>query len=146
MLTALLRRTASSDQGTVGVLTFGNEVTHTLELPWRNNMQRVSCIPPGVYTCAIVNSPRFGRVYGVQAVPGRSAVLIHPANFAGDAAKGYTTELHGCIAPCLRIGAMRNAAGRMQVAGLVSRPAVLRLMDWAAGQPFTLTIESDTTS
>jgi len=145
MLAALLRRTGCSDQGTVGVLSFGAEVTHTLELPWRDNLPQRSCIPPGVYTCAIVNSPKFGRVYGVQAVPGRSAVLIHPANFAGDATLGYTTELHGCIAPCLRVGAMRNAAGRMQLAGLVSRPAVLRLMEWAAGQPFTLTIEDAST-
>lgn len=31
-------------------------------------------------------------------------------------------------------------AGRMQAAGLVSRPAVLQLESWAAGRPFTLEI------
>lgn len=35
---------------------------------------------------------------------------------------------------------MRNSAGNMQPAGLVSRPALARLMEWADGQPFELEI------
>ena len=93
-----------------------------------------------VYLCALVKSPRFGRVYGLQDVPGRSHVLIHSANFAGDVDKGWTTQLQGCIAPALRVGQMRNNAGVMQAAGLVSRPALARLMEWADGQPFELEI------
>lgn len=137
---ATLRRGPSTDQGTFGVLTFGGNVCRTLELPWRENRRQVSCIPAGTYQCTIVQSPKFGRVYEVKGVPGRSAVLIHPANFAGDAALGWTTQLQGCIAPCERVGAMRNNAGVMQAAGLVSRPAFLRLMAWADGKPFTLEI------
>lgn len=136
----IIQRGVSTDQGTFGVLTFGAQVLRTLELPWRDNRQQRSCIPPGVYTCAIVQSPKFGRVYGVQAVPGRSHVLIHPANLAADVDMGWTTQLHGCIAPCMRVGAMRNNAGQMQAAGLVSKPAVAALMAWAAGNPFTLEI------
>lgn len=139
-LKATLTRSPSSDQGTFGVLTFGLDVVHTIELPWRDNKQQRSCIPVGTYQCAIVKSPKFGRVYGVQNVPGRSNVLIHSANFAGDVEKGWTTQLHGCIAPCMRIGQMRNNAGAMQSAGLVSRPALARLMEWADGQPFELEI------
>ena len=135
-----LQRGPSTDQGTFGVMTFGAEVVHTLELPWRNNAPQKSCIPTGVYKCAIVKSPKFGRVYGVQNVPNRSNVLIHSANFAGDVGKGWTTQLHGCISVALRVGQMRNNTGVMQSAGLVSRTALTKLMEWADGQPFELEI------
>ena len=137
-----LRRGASTDQGTFGVLAFGGQVVRTLELPWRNNRVQRSCIPPGSYRCSMVQSPRFGRVYGVHNVPGRSAVLIHSANLAGDVDLGYTTQLQGCIAPCMRVGSMRNNAGQMQSAGLVSRPALEQLHAWAQGLPFTLEISA----
>lgn len=133
-------RTPSTDMGTFGVMTFGNQACRTTELPWRDNRTQRSCIPVGTYECAIVQSPRFGRVYGVARVAGRSHVLFHSANFAGDVDLGYTTQLHGCIAPCERVGMMRNNAQKMQVAGLVSRPAFNRFMAWADGKPFTLEI------
>ena len=137
---ATLQRGPSTDQGTFGVLTFGAEVVHTVELPWLDNKRQASCISIGTYKCAIVKSPRFGRVYGLSNVPGRSHVLIHSANFGGDVSKGWDTQLHGCVAPCMRVGKMRNSKGVMQSAGLVSRPALSRLMEWADGQPFELEI------
>jgi hypothetical protein len=139
-LTVRLKRGQSTDQGTFSVLSFGPHLVHALELPWRDNRRQRSSIPPGSYRCSIVNSPKFGRVYGVTNVPGRSAVLIHSANLAGDVDQCWTTQLHGCIAPCMRLGAMRNKAGVMQAAGLVSRPALNLLHEWAAGKPFTLEI------
>lgn len=138
-LRALLQRAPCTDQGTFGVLTFNGRAVRTLELPWRDNARQRSCIPPGVYLCELVNSPRFGRVYGVRDVPGRSHVLIHSANLAGDVDRGWQTQLHGCIAPCLKTGAMQ-AAGKWQRAGLVSRPALRELTNWAAGRPFELEI------
>lgn len=138
---AQLIRGPSSDQGTFGRLSFGAFVVHTTELPWRDNRQQRSCIPTGTYTVKLVNSPRFGRVYGVTNVPGRANVLIHSANVAGDVEQGWTSQLHGCIAPAERLGFMRMSDGRMQKAGLVSKPALRRLMDWADGEPFTLEIE-----
>ena len=140
MLAAKLTRAPSTDQGTFGLLVFGQSTVRTLELPWRDNTPQKSCIPTGTYRCQIVKSPRFGKVYHVTNVPGRSAVLIHSANFAGDVDKGWTTQLHGCIAPFLKTGIMRNNAGVMQASGLVSRPALNMLMDWADGQPFDLEI------
>lgn len=137
---AVLTRGPSTDEGTFGALAFGEQVVNTVELPWRDNMRQISCIPPGTYECAIVQSPRFGRVYEVKNVPGRSHVLIHPANFAGDALLGWTTELQGCIAPGERRGRIKNPSGKMQRAVLVSRPAVTKLMSWAAGVPFTLEV------
>lgn len=141
MKRATLKRGESTDQGTFGVLQFGARVVRSLELPWRDNARRRSCIPPGAYRCTLVRSPRFGSVYLVNQVPGRSDVLLHPANFAGDVDLGWTSNLEGCIAPCLKVGVMRNAAGAMQRAGLVSRPAVTELMAWAGGQPFELEIQ-----
>jgi hypothetical protein len=136
---AKLKRGQSTDEGTFGVLTFGNKQVFTTELPWRNNLQQKSCIPVGTYQCAIVNSPRFGKVYGVKNVPGRSHVLIHAANFGGNSDLGYTTQLHGCIAPAMRLGQLMTNV-KMQRAGLVSKPALNLLMAWADGQPFTLKI------
>lgn len=141
MKTARLIRAPSTDQGTFGRLVLDDgQAMHTTELPWRDNARQRSCIPPGRYVCALVNSPKFGRVYGVANVPGRSHVLIHPANVAGDVTMGWDTQLHGCIAPAEQLGAIKNSAGRMQRAGLVSRPALRRLEAWAAGQPFNLEI------
>lgn len=139
---ATITRTPSTDAGTFGVFRFGSTSVHSLELPWRDNRRARSCIPAGVYQCAIVKSPRFGLVYQVQNVPGRDHVLIHRANLGGDVDKGLDTELQGCIAPFMRLGAMRNSKGVMQAAGLVSSSAFRQFMEWAGGKPFTLEIEN----
>lgn len=63
----------------------------TLELPWRDNMSQVSCVPPGAYRLAWEGSLRFRRkTIRLKDVPGRWGILIHPAN--------HTSELRGCIA------------------------------------------------
>lgn len=139
---ARLVRGPSTDQGTFGSLVFGGQILRTVELPWRDNAKQRSCIHVGSYECSIVNSPKFGRVYGVHNVPGRSHVLIHAANVAGDVDLGWETQLHGCIAPVEKLGAIKTPSGRMQRAGLVSRPALRRLMAWADGKPFTLEISN----
>lgn len=141
MVRAILIREPSTDEGTFGSLVFGCEKVNTVELPWRDNQRQISCIPPGIYKCEIVRSPRFGIVYQVKEVPGRDHVLIHPANLAGDEALGWTTELQGCVAPGEKRGKMRNKAGKMQRAVLVSRPAVNKLMAWAKCKPFTLEVK-----
>lgn len=141
MREAVLLRIEHTDQGTFGVLSFGASTVRSLELPWRSNRVQRSCIPQGRYRCAMVRSPRFGRVYGVHDVPGRSHILIHAANLAGDIERGWETQLHGCIAPFRTHGRLRTATGRMQRAGLVSRPALTELMAWGAGQPFDLLIK-----
>jgi len=137
---ATLKRGPSTDEGTFGVLSFGPHTVYTTELPWRDNLQQKSCIPLGTYKCAIVSSPKFGRVYGVLNVKNRSNVLIHSANFGGNTDLGWTTQLHGCIAPAMKTGRMQNNAGKMQRAGIVSRPALNLLMTWADGKPFELEI------
>lgn len=63
----------------------------TLELPWKNNERRVSCIPVGIYKAKKHQSPKFGQSFWLQNVPGRSEVLVHPGNF--------TSQILGCILP-----------------------------------------------
>lgn len=133
---ATLTRDPSTDEGTFGSLAFDGETLHTIELPWRDNKPRESCIPVGVYRCEIVQSPKFGRVYGLKDVPGRSHILIHAANYGGDVSKGCRSDLLGCIAPCMAFGRLNG-----QMAGLSSRAALAEFMAWAGGEPFELVIQ-----
>ena len=88
----MLQRTYYS-QGTHGVLLVnGEELCHTIELPWLNNQRRVSCIPEGSYRLRKRYNAKFKWHLVLETVKGRSGILIHPAN---DAKK----ELLGCIAP-----------------------------------------------
>ncbi|PSR57252.1 hypothetical protein AHMF7605_10485 [Adhaeribacter arboris] len=63
----------------------------SLELPWRNNKPKVSCIPPGIYQVVKRNSPKYGDHFHIQDVPGRDYILIHQGN--------YHTDILGCILP-----------------------------------------------
>lgn len=132
---ALLLRDDSTDQGTPGVLALGKAAWRTLELPWLDNRRKLSCIPAGTYRCALVDSPRFGRVYHVRDVPGRSAVLIHSGNWAGGI-PAWRTHVQGCVLLGERLGTLDG-----QLAVLVSRPAVRRLMAALHGQPFDLEVQ-----
>ena len=64
--TAILQRTQTSDQGTLGTLTSGAFRCYVLEPPWRDNARGLSCLPPGAYPCIWHHSPRFGWVYKLQ--------------------------------------------------------------------------------
>lgn len=135
MKRATLTRGQSTDAGTFGTLQLDGQALHTVELPWRDNKPQASCIPPGTYRCAIVQSPKFGRVYGVRDVPGRSHILIHAGNYGGDKAMGFRSDLLGCIAPAMLVGTLDG-----QMAGLQSRAALAELMAWGGGAPFDLEI------
>lgn len=80
-------------QGTNGTITYqGEEICHTIELPDRNNIPRISCIPIGQYKLEKRRYPKHGEQIGILMVLGREAILIHAANNA-------LKELQGCIAP-----------------------------------------------
>ena len=84
-MTLDLVRVGQSERGTFGVLRLGSvPFAVTVEQPWLENMQDVSCIPAGRYRCARVNSPRFGDTFEVTGVPGRSHVLFHRGNSIHD--------------------------------------------------------------
>lgn len=101
--------------GTNGTLFFqGQEVCKTIELPWKDNQRRISCIPEGIYRLRKRYSPKFKWHFELMNVKHRQLILIHPAN---DALK----ELNGCIAPVTVI----TGVGK----GLQSQRAMQRLKD-----------------
>ena len=67
----------------------------TLELPWKDNESRVSCIPTGTYQVRFRDGVKEGsrtaqyNHFHVQNVPDRSWILIHLGNF--------NTDILGCI-------------------------------------------------
>ena len=84
-------------EGTNGVLSLnGKEICKTIELPWRNNKARVSCIPEGKYKIRKRFSAKFKWHLELINVKNRKYILIHPANNA-------LKELNGCIAPVSQI-------------------------------------------
>lgn len=136
-----ITRLLTDDDGTFGVLTTPGFTCKTLELPWRNNMRGISCIPPGTYECEIVNSPRFGKVYTVNNVPSRSLIRFHGGNFGGDTSKGYVSHIEGCILLGKGFGVLTNKLGKRQRALLVSAPTVRAFSEHLKREPFILTIE-----
>lgn len=62
----------------------------TLELPWKDNKSKVSCIPKGTYSAKKEYSNSFKQdLFELKNVPGRSEIKIHSAN--------YYIQLKGCI-------------------------------------------------
>lgn len=79
--------------GTNGDLFYNGVVLcHTIELPWKDNQHRISCIPEGKYELVKRYSIKFRWHLQVKDVKDRDLILIHPANDA-------FRELKGCIAP-----------------------------------------------
>ena len=133
----ILQRQRTGDSGTFGVLfLYDGTVLHTGELPWHDNAPDVSCIPPGIYQGALSYSPHFNKnLYHLEDVPGRSNVMIHPANWMGDASKGLKCQLEGCIALGLSVGDLEG-----QDALISSQVAIARFSAEAANGPITLQI------
>ena len=103
-------------EGTNGKLEFdGKLICNTIELPWRENEARVSCIPEGKYFIKKRYSQKFQWHLEVLDVKNRSLILFHPANNA-------LLELNGCIAPVTKL----SGPGL----GLMSRKAFAKLKDF----------------
>jgi len=99
MRTVYLNRFESTDQGTIGIWAcpeFGYSC-FCMELPWRDNTPSLSCIPPGEYTVQIRWSRKYKWHYHITNVDGRSWILVHSGNYAGDIKKGYKTHSQGCL-------------------------------------------------
>lgn len=56
----------------------------TLELPWRNNENEISCIPCGIYIAKRIISNKFGETFEVTNVPHRVDILFHWGSFVKD--------------------------------------------------------------
>jgi Family of unknown function (DUF5675) len=140
--TAHLYREKPTDEGTFGYVAHMGEWWHSLELPNRDNKQNISSIHAGEYICKIRFSPHFQRVtFHLQDVKGRTYILIHSANFAGDVEKGWQSHLNGCIALGKGRGRVKNKFGKFQRAVLTSRAAVREFMEEIEDKEFKLIIE-----
>jgi hypothetical protein len=102
-------------EGTNGALFYNDRfLGFTIELPWLNNAQTISCIPEGVYQLKARYSEKFKHHLQLQNIKGRSLILLHPAN---DARK----ELEGCIAPVLQLtGLGKGISSRITLQKIVS--------------------------
>ena len=98
----LKRLTKDSEIPTFGVLFHEGQIPFalTLERPWRNNEHGVSCIPPGVYACKRVDSPKFGNTFQVLNVLNRDEILFHKGNIQEDS--------HGCILIGEQFGSLKD--------------------------------------
>lgn len=95
-----LIRFNQSDHGTFGVFLAPDFRAYSLELPWLDNQRQVSCIPPGHYPMRWIQPrrPKSGMwwLYHVQDVPGRTGILIHVGNYAGQPPP-LKADSWGCI-------------------------------------------------
>ncbi len=125
----------STVAGTFGklILPSGREL-FTVEPPWVGNKPSVSCIPDGVYTLRKRKSGIVSRTTGgeftegweVTAVPGRTYIMIHPANWPHD--------LEGCIGPGINYGLMADSMGTHRIAVTSSLAAFRILMAELEGE------------
>lgn len=102
MKRVILFRTFANDKQSLGLFSVNSDKgvelsARSLELPWKDNANSISCFAPGKYICKYTKSPSFsataGRdvfTYEVTGVPGRAGIRIHSAN--------YVSQLRGCIA------------------------------------------------
>jgi len=109
----------------------------TLEPPWKNNKPNISCIPEGLYHCKMRKSNKFGWCYYVTDVTGRSWILTHSGNLAGDRAKGFLSHTYGCILQ----GKYHGWLGG-QKAVLVSKPTVRHFIEYMEKEEFDLKIQN----
>jgi hypothetical protein len=141
----VIERGASTDSGTFGIAKMGALTWHSLELPWRDNAHGISCIPAGIYRAtwidaAELGAPHLGMVYHVLNVPGRTGILLHKANWAGDVAKGLHSDLEGCLSIGESIGQLETPAGVLQDAIERSGPAFVDLLLLTGGEDIEVVI------
>lgn len=131
----------STDQGSFGMMTLGDQSWPCLELPYRNNQNGLSRILPGNYTAKLAWSENFGRyLYHLNDTNGRHAIEVHAANFAGDVTLGWKSQLHGCCAPGKSMGQLDRGDGVMQNAILQSRLALDEFMAAADGEDLSVEV------
>jgi hypothetical protein len=129
-----------SPRQTQGLLRLGDDpatgyVCCTLELPWRRNKNRRSCIPPGpgeesiTYEARKHESPRFGDTIYIPGVSERNEILVHAGN--------YVSDTLGCILVGRRFTDL-NGNDLSDVTA--SRETLRQLLERLPDEPFEFTI------
>ena len=91
----IIIRLTDSGKQTIGIghIVDGENLLYTfrtLELPWKDNANNISCIPVGEYDAFKRVSPGRGtEVVELKDVPNRRHIQIHTGN--------YNTDILGCI-------------------------------------------------
>lgn len=102
----------------------------TLELPWRDNAHKVSCIPSGIYEVRLAYSAKFRDARPLLVnVPGRTGILIHEGNTRKDTegcilvglnkAKGKVLESKATLKKLMKL--LSDAKGRREMIILTIR-------------------------
>jgi hypothetical protein len=140
VITLELYRENSKETGTKGTLMLGDkEICSMFELPWLENAKGKSCIPPGRYEVTYLKRSASGKykdVYHVQNVPGRTGILIHLGNWAGDTDKGFKSDTDGCLLPASGFTVDENR----QLMGYDSKSALQAIHDATKRDGFILEI------
>lgn len=117
MKAELVRLDKSSPEGIYGVLKIDDKVIClTLERPWEDNKQDISCIPENIYLCKKIKSPNFGTTFQIMDVYNRTLILFHIGNTIKDS--------KGCILLGSEFGRLKD-----KKAVLASRKAFKKFMN-----------------
>lgn len=139
MQRVILDRLSTGNAGTFGQYTLPDRTQlFSGELPWRDNAVGLSCIPEGEYECRWGPSRRFGMVYEITGVPGRSRILIHNGNYCGDVTLGLKSHVQGCQLTGLARGLLAG-----QLAILNSRLALRLFNEALMEEPFILEVRNN---
>jgi len=128
-----VRRTSDDGVATIGKLEVLNpqnkiiKTYRTVERPWLQNQNRVSCIPPGTYNfikSKANNNPKLGDVLRLTNPPFRNGILVHVGT--------KPTDSEGCILPT-------------QLDGTNSRSAMREILDFlypqgSSSQSYTIEV------
>jgi|SRR5690606_10896776 len=116
--------------------------SHSIELPWLNNKQGVSCIPPGEYDCEVTFSPKYRRtMYLVKSVKDRAGIRIHSGSFAGSVERGYRCHLLGCLSLGFSLTGGIEVTNQLLLGR--SREAMRKFRELMNDEPFRLIITGD---
>ena len=111
-----LIRENTSENGTFGRIIRDNEaVCYTCELPWKDNQNKISCIPKGTYRVTKFLSPSKGNVFLLHDVPNRDMIEIHSGNTIHD------------ILGCILVGSTLGEIDHLP-AVLSSKPTLAKLL------------------
>ena len=122
-------KTVSNSEQTLGFFTYGDFSCVTVELPWKDNKNSVSCYPAGIYKCRKIVSPTHGDCIEIMNVPNRTNIQIHAAN--------YARQLLGCTA----VGStMADIDGDGNLDVTSSKATLKKLLD-AVPDEFELVVE-----
>ena len=108
----ILKRFHSDKISTCGILTHPEleQPLFTVELPWINNQQNISCIPEGRYKIRPYHSNTHGDCFEIYNVVGRDLIRMHTGNSVREnyqdpynKEKIWICESRGCIFPGMKI-------------------------------------------